>query len=151
MSSTQYLKYTYDEQSTQMVVQQLKRGVPISFCAPSGTGKTTFLCHVIQKFLSQNEECFLQDIFVVKMTHHSIDINTQGKDCQKYRELGVDVLVCNDADKALEGLKRQKQKICLVEGGRRLKLPCFVLSRDDSLDINWEEPEQKYILGRVQL
>ena len=82
MHSTQYLKYTYDEQSTQMVVQQLKRGVAISFCAPSGTGKTTFLCHVFSTFCLKMRHSSPTRYFVVKMTHHSIDMNTQGKDCQ---------------------------------------------------------------------
>ena len=147
------MNYTYDECSIQLVKEQLKRGAAISFCAPSGTGKTTFLCQVIQQLLSQNDELSPRDIFVLKMSHHSIDSDTQGKDCQKYRDIGISVLVCNDIDQARLHLERQqkKQSICLVEGGRRLKLPCFVLYREACQDRNWDPPQQKYILGRVQL
>lgn len=145
--------FTYDQHSLDFILDHLTPGKAISFCAPSGTGKTTFLCQIIQKLLSKNNPFSSHDIFVLKMSHHAIDINTQGKDCQKYRDLNVDVFVSNNIEEARLCLeqKQQQQKICLVEGGRRLELPCIVLYREGAHDPNWQSPHQKHILCRLQL
>lgn len=77
------------------------------------------------------------------MSHHPIDRDTTNKDCQRYRNLGVEVLATNSINEAKIFLQAMvsKNKICLVEGGRRLNLPSVVLQRDNSNDRNWIPPK----------
>ena len=116
----------------------------IAFCAPSGIGKTTYLCSMIpelQRILQSKGSEF--GIKVVKMSHHLIDVNTTNKDCQRYRNLGVEVLVSNCIQEAQHFIKEhvRKRQICLVEGGRRLNLPSVILFREDKRFHNWNPPQ----------
>ena len=131
--------------STQLIsiIEDHRRGgLGLAFCAPSGTGKTTFLCAVVQEMLQQ-KGIIPSDIGVIKMSHHSIDPDTANKDCQRYRNLGVGVLATNSIDEAKLFLQElvSKHKICLVEGGRRLNLPSVVLQRENFNDRNWVPPK----------
>ena len=114
----------------------------LAFCAPSGTGKTTFLCAVVQELLQQKGRT-PSDIGVVKMSHHHIDRDTTNKDCQRYRNLGVEVLATNSINEAKLFLQAlvSKDKICLVKGGRRLNLPSVILQRENCNDKNWIPPK----------
>jgi molybdopterin-guanine dinucleotide biosynthesis protein MobB len=116
----------------------------IAFCAPSGTGKTTYLCSVIPGLQSLLQSKGSESgIKVIKMSHHPIDVNTTNKDCQRYRNLGVEVLVSNCIQEAQYFIKEhvRKKQICLVEGGRRLNLPSIILSREDRGFHNWIPPK----------
>ena len=119
-----------------------RSGFGLAFCAPSGTGKTTFLCAVVQDLLQQ-KEINSSDIGVIKMSHHPIVRDTTNKDCQRYRNLGVEVLATNSIDEAKLFLQAfvEKNKICLVEGGRRLNLPSVLLQREGFNDNNWIPPK----------
>ena len=77
------------------------------------------------------------------MSHHPIDRDSTNKDCQQYRNLGVDVLATNSTEEAKLFLQSAvaKNKICLVEGGRRLNLPSILLQREGFNDNNWIPPK----------
>ena len=114
----------------------------LAFCAPSGTGKTTFLCELIKKILLEENRYRAQDIVVLKMSHHPIQERSQGKDCQKYRDLGIVALATNQIEEAQAFLKKHQHRICLVEGGRRLNLPSLVLRRTEISHIGWKRPQR---------
>ena len=77
------------------------------------------------------------------MSHHSIDRDPTNKDCQQYRNLGIEVLATNSIDEAKLFLQATvaQHKICLVEGGRRLNIPSVILQREGFKDKNWIPPK----------
>ena len=125
-----------------IIEEHRKSRLGLAFCAPSGTGKTTFLRAVVQELL-QDKKMIPSEIGVIKMSHHPIDCDSTNKDCQQYRNLGVDVLVTNSTEEANLFLQAAvaKNKICLVEGGRRLNIPSIVLQRKGFLDRRWTPPK----------
>ena len=135
-------KKTTTVQLISMIKEYQKKRLGLAFCAPSGTGKTTVLCATIQEILLETET-IPSDIRVIKMSHHRIDENTTHKDCQQYRNLGVEVLATNSIDEARTFLQATvaSSKICLVEGGRRLNIPSVVLQRDGFGYSNWIPPK----------
>ena len=131
--------------STQLIsiIEEHRRsGLGLAFCAPSGTGKTTLLRAVVQELL-QEKRMNPSEIGVIKMSHHPIDCESTNKDCQQYRILGVDVLATNSIEEANLFLQAAvaKNKICLVEGGRRLNIPSIVLQREGFWDSSWTPPK----------
>ena len=125
-----------------IIEEHRKKKLGLAFCAPSGTGKTTFLRAVVQELLQQ-KIMTPSEIGVLKMSHHPIDHDPTNKDCQQYRNLGVDVLATNSTEEANLFLQAtvEKNKICLVEGGRRLNLPSVVLQREGFCDSSWIPPK----------
>ena len=135
-------KHSISTQLISIIEDHRRSGFGLAFCAPSGTGKTTFLCAVVQELLQQ-KGINSSDIGVIKISHHPIDRDTTNKDCQQYRNLGVDVLATNSTEEAKRFLQAavSKNKICLVEGGRRLNLPSVILQREGFNDNNWIPPK----------
>ena len=135
-------KHSISPQLISIIEDHRRSGLGVAFCAPSGTGKTTFLRAVVQELL-QNKRMIPSDIGVIKMSHHPIDRDSTNKDCQQYRNLGVDVLATNSTEEAKRFLQAavSKNKICLVEGGRRLNLPSVILQREGFNDNNWIPPK----------
>ncbi len=135
-------KHSISTQLISIIEDHRRSGFGLAFCAPSGTGKTTFLCAIIQELLRQ-KKITTSDIGVIKMSHHPIGHDTTNKDCQRYRNLGVGVLATNSIDEAELFLQATvaKHKICLVEGGRRLNLPSVILQREGFYDNTWIPPK----------
>ncbi len=75
------------------------------------------------------------------MAHHRIQTISYGKDCQKYRDLGIVVLATNQIEEAQLFLQKHSHRICFVEGGRRLNLPSLVLKRKGVSHMGWEPPK----------
>ena len=114
----------------------------LAICAPSGTGKTTFLCALIKKILLRDNNHSTEDIVVLKMSHHKIAEDSRGKDCQKYRDMGILAKATQDLHEAYAFLQDHRDKICFIEGGRRLHLPSIVLHRKNKPHDNWQYPQK---------
>ena len=61
-------------------------GKVISFAAPSGTGKTTLICSLIEPLKALGLR-----VATVKSDAHRVQLDTPGKDTHRMREAGSDV------------------------------------------------------------
>ncbi|MBM74055.1 MAG: hypothetical protein CMK59_01535 [Proteobacteria bacterium] len=107
----------------------------IPFCAPSGTGKTTFLLKLCSALLGQS-----RSVALIKSTHHNLlkpeNTNT---DSSKYQTLGIPFLISSDTEEMNHFAQHQTVDFVLIEGGRSLNLPSVVLKRG-LLDSSWTPP-----------
>jgi molybdopterin-guanine dinucleotide biosynthesis protein MobB len=108
--------------------------VIFSFCAPSGTGKTTFLLKLIP--LLQDEGF---SVALLKSTHHHTLSSEKHKDSSQYELLGIPSLITVNRRKALHFISSQTTDFVLIEGGRRYPYPTLLLKRG-SQDPSWSPP-----------
>ena len=113
----------------------------ISFVARSGTGKTTFLCKLIEELGRRSVR-----VMVVKHDVHGFEVDKPGKDTWKFRHAGArQVLIANAHKMALMGsvdgeqplltlVHRYARRVDLIitEGYRRSGMPKFLVARKDA-------------------
>ena len=108
-----------------------------SFCAPSNSGKTTFLCELIKILKAANYK-----IGVGKSCHHPLKDDDTESDTRRFREAGADIVttivIKSDWPKIKESMK--EMDIILVEGGRKLgeKIILFAGWKQDT---EWFKPK----------
>ena len=107
----------------------------IPFCAPSGTGKTTFLLKLCSVLVGQKIS-----VAVVKSTHHTLlKPETKATDSFKYKALCIPFLISSKEEDIKYFAQRQNVDFVLIEGGRSLNVPSVILKRG-LMDPNWTQP-----------
>ena len=119
------------------------KGIPLlAIRAASGTGKTTLLTNIIPLLKAKGV-----NVGCIKHTHHSLTLDTKGKDSFKLKEAGVNqVLVGDSQEWALFGTSAKKNNtlenmlsyfdheeldLILVEGYKDAELQNIVLHRSE--------------------
>ena len=119
------------------------KGIPLlAIRAASGTGKTTLLTNIIPLLEAKGVK-----LGCVKHTHHSLSLDTKGKDSFKLKEAGVNqMLVGNSKEWALFGTSAKKNNtlenmlshfdheeldLILIEGYKDDALRNIVLQRSE--------------------
>ena len=119
------------------------KGIPLlAIRAASGTGKTTLLTNIIPLLKAKGVK-----VGCIKHTHHSLSLDTKGKDSFKLKEAGVNqVLVGDSQEWALFGTSAKKNNtlenmlsyfdheeldLILVEGYKDAELQNIVLHRSE--------------------
>lgn len=114
----------------------------IGFCAHSGTGKTTLIAQLISLLKEQGLR-----VAVIKHGHHTVELDTQGKDTYRFREAGAEqvifasnkqmaVMQANheqveevSLQQALQLIQMQAADLVLVEGFKHEAFPKIELHR----------------------
>lgn len=115
----------------------------ISFCAPSKTGKTTFLKTLVGALVKKKRR-----VGVLKHCHHPLHARADS-DSQILGRAGAQPAIAithNDFQQMTQYFKGCD--VLLVEGFRSAELPAFVLFRG-ARDTGWKPP--KNIVGRLDL
>ena len=111
--------------------------VIIGFCAPSKTGKTTFLEALIPYLLQIPR--FQDSIGVIKHCHHALH-NLPSSDSNRLQKAGAHhVLATTDRDFEHVLQSFPQCSIILVEGFRSAPIP-FVLLQRGKRDKDWKAP-----------
>ena len=120
--------------------------VVIGFCAPSKTGKTTFLERLIPILL---EEKYVHGkIGIIKHCHHALRKHPH-TDSNRLRKAGAHhVLATNESNFESVLSMLPECQLILVEGFRSAPIPFFLLHRD-RVDLEWEAP--KTIIKKLNL
>lgn len=109
--------------------------VIIGFCAPSKTGKTTFLEQLISQLITQN----IQPA-VIKHCHHTLH-NHPNSDSEIFKRAGAYPVIATTDTNITASIDACTQcDIILVEGFRSAGLPSFILQRGP-LDPTWNPPQ----------
>ena len=106
-----------------------------SFCAPSGTGKTTFLLKLIPLLKEEG-----LSVALLKSTHHHTLSSGEHKDSYQYELLDIPSLITANRHDALRFINTQNTDFVLIEGGRRYHFPSILLKRVPS-DPSWVPPQ----------
>ena len=111
--------------------------VIIGFCAPSKTGKTTFLEHLIPSLIQDHR--FQGKIGVIKHCHHNLS-NHHNSDSNRLQRAGahhVQATTESNFDHVLSSFPQCN--LILVEGFRSAPIPFFLLKRQRE-DKQWKAP-----------
>ena len=111
----------------------------ICITAPSKTGKTSFLCLMIKRLVSQGYK-----VGAIKSCHHEVQPNETGKDSHKLKMAGAHPVFTIANNENIEKYLHyfSHTDICLIEGGRRTNLPAVVLYRTGHhFDPKWTKPK----------
>ena len=119
----------------------LPSSMSLHFCvtAPSNTGKTSFLCQMIETLVRNGYK-----VGAIKSCHHVIQSNDSGKDSQKLSMAGADPVFAIANNENVEEYFHHfsHTDICLIEGGRKSELPAVVLYRTEHpFDPKWTKPK----------
>ena len=107
----------------------------VPFCAPSGTGKTTFLIALSSLLVKRN-----RTVAIAKSTHHeTLKEDSCKADSYKYERLNIPFLISSNPEELLLFVQNQPTDFVLVEGGRSLSMPSVVLKRGP-FDPSWSPP-----------
>lgn len=114
----------------------------IGFCAHSGTGKTTLISQVITHLKAKGLR-----VAVIKHGHHTVELDTQGKDTYRFREAGAEQVIFAShkqmavmqasheqleevsLQQALQLIQMQAADLILVEGFKHEAFPKIELHR----------------------
>lgn len=110
----------------------------LSITAPSGTGKTSFLCLLIRELVQRNYR-----VGAIKCCHHPITTEHTGKDSGKLSLAGADPVKAIPSTAAITPYNDQfsETDICLVEGCRFAHIPAVILYRKGfTADKTWRQP-----------
>ena len=110
----------------------------LAVCAPSGTGKTTLLEKTVRLLRKDG-----WSVGTLKHCHHGIGPEGPGRDSYRLAEAGAAPSLAIQDPSEVQGLIGSRFHDCdivLLEGFRRLRHPCFVLSRGKP-DPKWRPPD----------
>ena len=118
----------------------------IAFCGPSNSGKTSFLCTLIEH-LGHHQ----MRVGALKHCHCRLTEDDTGKDSSKLRQAGADpVFAVDNLNQARTLLQTafQNHDLVIAEGFRRLQLPSILLYRQ-SIPADWLSPTN--LIGQIYL
>lgn len=112
--------------------------VIIGFCAPSKTGKTTFLEHLLPRLLK--DPAIEGPIGVIKHCHHQLN-NHEHSDSNRLKRAGAHhVLATTEVSFSKVISSFPQCSLVLVEGFRSAKIPFLLLQRERE-DKDWKAPQ----------
>jgi len=107
-----------------------------SFCAPSNSGKTTFLCALITRLKKTGIR-----VGACKSCHHPIKSNSVNSDSSRLKEAGADksIAIVGAKNWPKTKLALMDMDIVLIEGGRQFGEPAILLAGWKN-DPDWQPP-----------
>ena len=125
--------------------------VVIAFAAPSGTGKTTLICRLLEELRERGLH-----VGAIKSDAHRVQLDTPGKDTHRMRESGArttalvsrdQIAVFRDAPAPeirlaeIIALFFSELDVVLAEGFREHGFPTVLVRRSEVTDDDWRRPD----------